>query len=44
MTVADDETTRPFEHDGVTYHFCGAGCRAAFERDPAAHLRKETPC
>ena len=44
MTVAADETTRPFEHDGVTYHFCGAGCRAAFERDPAAHLRKETPC
>jgi xanthine dehydrogenase accessory factor len=44
MTVAADDTTRPFVHEGVTYHFCGAGCRAAFEKDPAAHLRKETPC
>ena len=44
MTVAADDTTRPFVHDGVTYHFCSAGCRGAFEKDPAAHLSKEARC
>ena len=44
MTVAADDTTRPFEHHGVTYHFCSAGCRAAFEQDPAAYLSKEARC
>jgi xanthine dehydrogenase accessory factor len=44
MTVAADDTTRPFEHQGVTYHFCGAVCRAAFEQDPAAYLSKEARC
>ena len=33
-----------FEHDGVTYHFCGAGCRTAFEHDPGAYLGKEARC
>jgi xanthine dehydrogenase accessory factor len=33
-----------FDHDGVTYHFCGAGCRTAFEHDPGAHLGKEARC
>jgi Cu+-exporting ATPase len=22
------------EHEGVTYHFCSAGCREAFEAEP----------
>jgi len=44
MTVAADDTTRPFEHEGVTYHFCSAGCRGAFERDPAAYRPKEARC
>ncbi len=44
MTVAVDATTLPFVHDGVTYHFCSAGCRAAFEKDPAAHRPKEARC
>ena len=42
MTVA--VPSLPFEHDGVTYHFCGAGCRAAFEQEPAAYLGKEARC
>ena len=37
MTVAADETSRPFEHDGETYYFCCPGCRAAFEKDPSAY-------
>jgi len=38
MTVRAEESSRPFEHNGITYFFCCAGCAAAFERDPDAHL------
>jgi xanthine dehydrogenase accessory factor len=44
MTVAADRTSRPYEHEGTTYYFCGAGCRSAFEKDPAAYLSKEARC
>jgi xanthine dehydrogenase accessory factor len=37
MTVAADRSGRPLERDGTTYYFCSAGCRQAFERDPAGH-------
>ena len=30
MTVPADDRSQPFEHDGVTYYFCCAGCRARF--------------
>ena len=36
MTVTADATGRPFDRDGVTYYFCSAGCRSAFEHDPSA--------
>jgi xanthine dehydrogenase accessory factor len=32
------------EHDGVTYYFCCAGCRQAFDRDPAVYRKRETRC
>ena len=44
MTVPADRTSHPLEHDGVTYYFCGAGCRSAFEKDPAAYLPDEARC
>jgi xanthine dehydrogenase accessory factor len=44
MTVPAGPEGRPVEHDGVTYYFCSPGCRAAFERDPAAYVEKETRC
>ena len=44
MTVVADRTSRPFDHEGVTYYFCSAGCRSAFEKDPAAHRPKESRC
>jgi xanthine dehydrogenase accessory factor len=44
MTVAADRSSRPLEHDGVTYYFCRAGCRHAFEADPAAYVKKGTRC
>ncbi len=39
MTVAADETSRPFEHEGETYYFCCPGCRTAFEKDPSAYIK-----
>jgi len=44
MTVAADASSRPLEHDGVTYHFCSGGCRRAFEDNPAAYVKRETRC
>jgi xanthine dehydrogenase accessory factor len=37
MTVTAGPEGLPLERDGVTYHFCCAGCRQAFENEPAAH-------
>jgi len=44
MTVTADASGRPLQHDGVTYYFCSAGCRRAFENDPAAYVKRETRC
>jgi len=43
MTVAAGRSSFPLEHQGVTYYFCCAGCRQAFESDPAGYL-KESRC
>jgi xanthine dehydrogenase accessory factor len=39
MTVTADESSRPFEYEGVTYYFCAPGCRVTFEKDPSAYVR-----
>ena len=44
MTVPAGPDGLPLELDGATYYFCSAGCRRAFERDPAAYREKETRC
>jgi xanthine dehydrogenase accessory factor len=44
MTVTAGRPGRPLEHEGVTYHFCSAGCRSAFEKDPGAYLTRDTRC
>jgi xanthine dehydrogenase accessory factor len=44
MTVTADAAGRPLEHEGVTYYFCSGGCRQAFQKDPAAYVKKETRC
>ncbi|HEY2442472.1 MAG TPA: YHS domain-containing protein, partial [Streptosporangiaceae bacterium] len=44
MTVTVGPDGRPFEHDGETYYFCCAGCRAEFEKDPHGYARKESRC
>lgn len=38
MAVRPDAASHPVEHAGVTYYFCGVGCRDAFARDPDAYL------
>ena len=43
MTVTAGPDGMPLEHDGVTYYFCCAGCRQAFEHDPAAYVKSRDP-
>jgi len=40
MTVDPATSKHRFDHDGVTYHFCSAGCRTKFAADPAKYLNK----
>ncbi len=30
----------PMEREGVTYYFCCAGCRQAFEEESAAYVKR----
>jgi len=39
MTVLASQDALSLERDGTTYYFCCAGCRRAFENDPAAFVR-----
>lgn len=44
MTVDPATSKHRFDHDGETFHFCSAGCRAKFAADPAKYLAKgKTP-
>jgi uncharacterized protein len=38
MTVDPRTATEHVEHGGVTYYFCSAGCREAFEKDAERYL------
>jgi xanthine dehydrogenase accessory factor len=40
MTVSLAGTSETLVYEGVTYAFCCAGCRAAFEADPAPYARR----
>jgi uncharacterized protein len=39
MTVDPTTASDRVEHAGRTFYFCSAGCRAAFEKEPARYLR-----
>jgi xanthine dehydrogenase accessory factor len=41
MTVTADASGRPLDYEGITYYFCSAGCRAAFEANPSAYVGQE---
>ena len=38
MAVDPQTATERTEYRGATYHFCSAGCRAAFEQDPERYV------
>jgi len=42
MTVATTPSALRAEFEGVTYYFCGEGCRRRFLKDPAAALAAST--
>jgi xanthine dehydrogenase accessory factor len=44
MTVDVRADAPHAEHGGSTYWFCCAGCRAAFEKDPASFVEREARC
>lgn len=38
MEVEIDGAELSVEHDGITYYFCGRGCKLDFEEDPERFL------
>ena len=42
MTVSAESPHRDL-HDGVTYHFCSAGCLAKFRANPEKYLGSARP-
>jgi Cu+-exporting ATPase len=42
MKVDPATSKHRFDHAGMTYHFCSAGCRTKFEADPAKYLAPKT--
>jgi len=38
MRVVIAEAKHSTEHEGITYYFCGKGCKLDFEEDPARIL------
>ena len=34
MMVDEKKTSLKSEHDGRTFYFCSAGCKASFDKDP----------
>jgi xanthine dehydrogenase accessory factor len=42
MTVEIATATHTLTHRGITFYFCSAGCRQAFERDPARYATAGT--
>ena len=41
MTVDTETARHRSEYQGTTYYFCAPGCKAAFDKDPAAYLGGE---
>jgi uncharacterized protein len=41
MTVDRSKTQFRSEHEGQTYYFCGAGCKAKFDADPERYVAQD---
>jgi xanthine dehydrogenase accessory factor len=44
MPAGGGLASRVSTYEGQGYYFCGAGCQQAFDADPAAYVKRETPC
>jgi xanthine dehydrogenase accessory factor len=44
MTVTAGQDGLLVEYGSVSYYFCSAGCRQAFEQEPAAYVERESRC
>ncbi len=40
MTIDTETTQHTSENGGTTYYFCSAGCKRAFDKDPASFMEK----
>ncbi|HKY88350.1 MAG: YHS domain-containing protein [Candidatus Rokubacteria bacterium RIFCSPHIGHO2_12_FULL_73_22] len=38
MAVDETKAGATVTHEGKTYYFCAAGCKATFEKDPKKYL------
>ncbi|MCK7475731.1 MAG: YHS domain-containing protein [Rhodopseudomonas palustris] len=43
MSVKIAGSAHRYDYQGITYHFCCAGCRSAFSADPARYLQPSAP-
>jgi Cu+-exporting ATPase len=43
MSVKIAGSPHRYDYQGITYHFCCAGCRTAFSADPARYLQPSAP-
>lgn len=41
MKVDEKKAAATYQHKGVTYYFCAAGCQRAFEKDPEKYLKPD---
>ncbi|MBI4201662.1 MAG: YHS domain-containing protein [Chloroflexi bacterium] len=39
MNVDEKKTTQKAQHQGKTFYFCSAGCKASFEKEPARYAK-----
>jgi P-type Cu+ transporter len=39
MEVDATHAAERIEHEGQTYSFCSAACKATFEKDPGRHIK-----
>ncbi len=41
MTIREDKAEGKVEYEGKIYHFCAAGCRERFIKDPGKYVGEE---
>lgn len=39
--TVNNESNNRYRYKNITYHFCGSGCKRAFEKEPGPYLSGE---